>query len=177
MDAESEENMSRFHEVKPEEWSKNPFQAIGKEWMLVTAEKDGRANCLTASWGGVGVLWGKNVVYIFIRGSRYTKEFIDGSDTFSLTFFDRQQYGDLLAYMGKTSGRDEDKIGKCGLTLLSEEAAPYYAEASCAVICKKMCCQPVEAANFCVEGLDAQFYADKDYHTMYVGEIVRILER
>lgn len=169
--------MNQWKEVKPEEWNHNPFDKIGKEWMLVTAEKEGKANCLTASWGGVGVLWGKNVVYIFIRDSRYTKEFIDGSDTFSLTFFDRSKYAEMLSYMGKTSGRTEDKIAKCGLSVAHEEDTPYFEEASCAILCRKLCCQKVEPQNFCVEGIDGQFYGDKDYHNMYVGEIVKILEK
>ena len=66
----------------------DPFTKIGKEWMLVTSGTEEKANALTASWGGLGVLWGKNVVYIFIRKTRYTKEFIDANDTFSLTCFD-----------------------------------------------------------------------------------------
>ena len=69
-----------FKEIKPEELQKNPFQMIGKEWLLVTAEKDGKANTMTASWGGVGVMWGRNVAFIVIRPQRYTKEFIDASD-------------------------------------------------------------------------------------------------
>ena len=56
-----------FKEIKPEELQKNPFQMIGKEWLLVTAEKDGKANTMTASWGGVGVMWGRNVAFIVIQ--------------------------------------------------------------------------------------------------------------
>ncbi len=76
-------------EIKPEELTKNPFHMIGKEWMLVTAEKDGKVNTMTASWGGVGIMWGKPVAYVFIRPQRYTKEFIDGTDTFSLSILVR----------------------------------------------------------------------------------------
>ena len=65
-----------FKKIKPEELQKNPFQMIGKEWLLVTAEKDGKANTMTASWGGVGVMWGRNVAFIVIRPQRYTKEFM-----------------------------------------------------------------------------------------------------
>lgn len=58
---------------------------VGKEWLLVTAEKDGKANTMTASWGGVGVMWGRNMAFIVIRPQRYTKEFIDASDKLSLS--------------------------------------------------------------------------------------------
>ena len=66
----------------------NPFLKIGKEWALVTAGDKKKANTMTVSWGGVGVLWGKNVAYIFIRDSRYTKEFIDKGDFFSVSFLE-----------------------------------------------------------------------------------------
>lgn len=72
-----------FKEMKPEELQKNPFTMIGKEWLLVTAEKDGKANTMTASWGGMGVMWGKNTAFIVLRPQRYTKEFIDSTETFS----------------------------------------------------------------------------------------------
>lgn len=67
-------------EIKPEELQKNPFQMIGKEWLLVTAEKEGKTNTMTASWGGVGIMWGKPVAYVFTARSVYTKEFIDAGD-------------------------------------------------------------------------------------------------
>ena len=96
-----------FKEIKPEELQKNPFQMIGKEWLLVTAEKDGKANTMTASWGGVGVMWGRNVAFIVIRPQRYTKEFIDASDKLSLSVLD-EEYRKTLSYLGSVSGRDED---------------------------------------------------------------------
>ena len=88
----------------------NPFTKIGKEWMLITSGNKEKANTMTASWGGLGVLWGKNVTYIFVRDSRYTKEFIDANDTFSLTFFEGQQAA--LKYLGTVSGRDESSLWK-----------------------------------------------------------------
>ena len=91
-----------------------PFEKIGSQWMLISAEKDGKVNTMTASWGGVGVLWGKNVVTVYIRPQRYTKEFVDANDTFTLSFFDGN-YMKELGYLGKVSGRDEDKIAKSGL--------------------------------------------------------------
>ena len=84
----------------------NPFTKIGNEWMLITAEAGGKVNTMTASWGGMGVLWGKNVAFIFIRNSRFTKEFVDNSCNFSLGIFDHEKYADMLGYMGRVSGRD-----------------------------------------------------------------------
>lgn len=167
--------MNTFQSLKPELFSESPFQLIGKDWMLITAEKESQVNCMTASWGGLGVMWNKNVAFIVVRKSRYTKEFIDGSDSFSLTFFDHKKYGKILGYLGSVSGRDEDKIKKSELTLANFQGTPYFEEASKVIICKKMCCQPIVPESFIMEQIDEQWYPDKDYHDLYIGEIVEIL--
>ena len=84
-------------EIKLEEWNENPFKVIGKDWMLITAEKDGRTNMMTASWGGFGIMWGKNVVTVYIRPSRFTKEFVDAGEKFSICIMD-EKYRKQLNY-------------------------------------------------------------------------------
>lgn len=130
-------------EIKPEELQKNPFQMIGKEWLLVTAEKEGKANTMTASWGGVGIMWGKPVAYVFIRPQRYTKEFIDAGDHFSLSVLG-EDYRKTLNYFGTVSGRDEDKIAKSGLHVAHENGTPYFEEANTVLVCRKLYAQPYD---------------------------------
>ncbi|MEO1784186.1 hypothetical protein V4762_03810 [Thermodesulfobium sp. 4217-1] len=168
--------MNKFQLVDPDLFDFSPFRIIGKDWMLITAEKEGKINSMTASWGGLGVIWGKNSAFIFVRKTRYTKEFIDGSDSFSLSFFDHEKYKKSLSYMGSVSGRNEDKISKSGLTIGHYEGIPYYDEASKVLICKKACCQPISPENFTSKKIDDQWYKDKDYHDLYIGEIVAILK-
>lgn len=166
--------MSKFREITMEEWKENACKAIGKDWMLVAACKDGKTNAMTASWGGLGVMWGKNAAYIFIRPQRFTKEFIDGSDTLSLTFFD-EKYRDTLSYMGKVSGRDEEKIAEAGLNVCMEGTTPYFKEAKTVLLCRKMYAQELKEECFIDQKADEQWYAQKDYHTMYICEITKVL--
>ncbi len=166
--------MSQFYEISPQQLEKNPFTLIGKEWMLIAAEKEGKTNAMTASWGGMGVLWNKNVVFSFIRPQRYTKEFVDASDRFSLTFFD-ESYRDTLSYFGRVSGRDEDKIEKTGLSLCHAEGAPYFREARLILICKKLYAGDMKPEDILIPEIDDKNYPGKDYHTMYIGEIVKVL--
>lgn len=157
----------------------DPFTKIGEEWMLVTSGTPEKANALTASWGGLGYLWGKNVAFIFIRDSRYTKEFIDSNDTFSLTFFDAKYKNDLK-YFGAVSGRQENKFEVSGLHLNDYEGIPFVDEGNLAFICKKMAAVPINKENFLDPAIDQKWYsgANKDdYHTMYIGEITQILAR
>lgn len=165
-----------FKEIKPEELQKNPFTMIGKEWLLVTAEKEGKVNTMTASWGGVGVMWGKNVAFIVIRPQRYTKEFIDASDTVSLSVLG-EEHRKTLGYLGSVSGRKEDKIEKCGLTVAHDGTTPYFEEANTVIIGRKLYAQAYRPECFIDNTLNEKWYPDKDYHTMYILEIEKILTK
>ncbi|MFB0919355.1 MAG: flavin reductase [Oscillospiraceae bacterium] len=166
--------MNYFREIRPEQFEYSPFKLIGKDWMLITAEKDGRLNSMTASWGGLGVMWEHNVAFIAIRPQRYTKEFVDGSEGFSLTFF-APEFKKELAYIGSTSGRDEDKIKKTGLTVLHTDGVPYFEQANIAIICKKLYAQEYKAECFMSQELNNKMYPDADQHTLYIAEVTKIL--
>ena len=165
-----------FIKLDPLNLTENPFHLIGKDWALITAEAEGKVNTMTASWGGVGVLWNKNVVFAFVRHSRYTFELLEKTNSFSLTFYPEEKRP-MLAYCGKASGRNEDKISKSGLTLLHEEGIPYFEEAKLAVLCKKLYWQDIEPENFIETGILPACYNTQDFHRMYVGEIQSILTR
>lgn len=96
--------------IRPEELGKNVFHMIGKEWLLVTAEKEGKVNTMTASWGGLGVMWGKNVAYIVLRPQRYTKEFVDaGGDLFPVRSGRRVPQDPELSGNRVRTGRGQDR--------------------------------------------------------------------
>lgn len=151
------------------------FSLIGDRWMLVAAtDKEGKTNAMTASWGGMGVLWGKKVVFVFIRPQRYTKKFVDDAEVFSLSFFD-ESYKTMLGYMGKVSGRSEDKIAKSGLTLTDKSGAPVFKEASMTLICRKLYRQTMKEENFIDTSNVEKWYPQKDYHDVYVAEITETI--
>lgn len=168
--------MSELKEIKIQDFQVNPFEMISKDWMLITAEKNGKVNTMTASWGGLGVMWNYNVAFIFVRQSRYTKEFIDQADSFSLTFYDTDKYRKMMAYLGNVSGRDEDKISKSGLTIAHEKGIPYFEEANTVILCKKLSRHFLSNEGFLKDTINPQWYSDNDYHDMYIGEVVNILK-
>ena len=166
--------MKNFFAIQPEKVVCSPFLLIGSEWMLITAEHDGKVNTMTASWGGLGVMWGRNVVYIALRPDRYTKEFVDAADTFSLSFFSRP-FRNSLSYLGSVSGRDEPKIEKSGLTVVHAGDTPYFEEASLVLVCRKIYHQVYDPAGF-VDPTIEENYTDGDYHTFYIAEVTQALE-
>ncbi len=157
----------------------NPFTKIANEWMLVAAGNQEKVNALTASWGGLGVLWGKNVAFIFIRQSRYTKEFIDREICFSCNFFDKKFKNDLK-YFGIVTGRIEDKFKASKLTVAFRDDVPYVDEGNFLILCKKMAAVPITEAHFLDPEIKEKWYSGKDdgnMHTLYVGEILEVLAR
>lgn len=166
--------MPQFIEISPIEFEKSPFKLIGQDWMLITAEKEGKINTMTASWGGFGVMWNKNVAYIAIRPQRYTKEFIDNSNEFSLTFLNKN-YKSVLSYLGSTSGRDENKIENSKLTIAHNDDIPYFEEAEIVIFCNNLYAQEFRPDCFINQELNILMYPDADHHTFYIAEINKIL--
>lgn len=152
----------------------NSFKLMGKDWTLITAKAGNKINTMTASWGGFGYLWNKNVAFIFVRPQRYTYEFIENSGFFTLSFFD-EEHRQKLNYLGKNSGRDMDKIKESGLTPLHEKELAYFREAKLVLVCKKIFRQELDPKGFIDEKID-EFYKN-DYHTMFVGEIIEVIEK
>ncbi|MCD7824705.1 MAG: flavin reductase family protein [Clostridiaceae bacterium] len=168
--------MHTFQEITIDQLEINPFQMIGKEWMLVTAGNEKKANTMTASWGGMGIMWGKNVVYVFIRDSRFTKEFIDREGMFSLSF-PKEEYRKEMKFLGAVSGRDEDKIKEAGVHVAYHEGVPYIDEGSLVMICRVLSETPIRKEEFKDASIDENWYSTGDYHNMYVAEITSVLAR
>lgn len=152
----------------------NTFSQIGEKWMLITAGNKEKFNTMTASWGMMGILWNKDVATAFVRPQRYTFEFLEKNDYYTLSFFE-SKYKKQLSYCGRNSGRNVDKIKETGLTPIFDEQAPYFKEASTVFICKKIYGQFISPEGFIDIDLDKN-YENKDYHKMYVGEIIKCLE-
>ena len=157
-----------FREISVEQLKDNPFTLINKDWMLITAGDAEKHNTMTASWGGVGELWGKYVSTIYIRPQRYTLEFVEREEYYSLCFFG-PEYRQALSLCGS-------KDAATGLTPCFDQAAPYYEQARLVFLCRKLYRQDMEESAFLDKGLLEKWY-DNDLHRMFIGEIVKVLEK
>lgn len=161
-----------FEKILPEEINENFIKSIGSEWMLITAGNKESRNTMTASWGFVGVMWGNPTAIAAIRPQRYTLEFVEKQEYYTLSF-----YGDnkkIHSICGKYSGRDKNKEELAGLTpeFDSKTGAPYYKEARLVLICKKVYEQQLEKKHFFNRNLTDSVYPNNDYHKMIYGTIV-----
>lgn len=161
-----------FREIDVKDLTENPFTLIGDKWLLITAGTPDNCNTMTASWGGVGVMWGTPMATIYVRPQRYTKEFIDSEEYFTLSFFNEEQRANLT-YCGKISGRDQDKIAHCGYTVIQDKA-PYFAEAELVFVCRKRFSQPLDGTQIPAD-IREKWYPESDFHHLYFGEIITAL--
>ncbi|MDD6033516.1 MAG: flavin reductase family protein [Oscillospiraceae bacterium] len=162
-------------ELLPKEIVGNPFAMLAEQWALVTVEDGGKANPMTVSWGGLGVLWSKPVATIYIRPQRYTHQLLEQEELFTVSFYGEEQRA-ALKLCGARSGRELDKAAACGLTLKKEDGFCYYEEAELVLCCRKIYRDRIRPEGFLADDIDGN-YPGKDYHDLYIGEIVRVLKK
>lgn len=167
---------SRFKPIDPCLIKDNVFKLIGSDWMLITAGSLSSFNMMTASWGAMGELWNKKVCICFVRPVRHTYQFMEKADYFTLSFFD-ETHREALKLCGSKSGRDIDKAAETGLTPVeAESGAVYFAEARAVFECRKVYFQDLDPSHFIDQKIHDE-YPNKDYHRMYIGEVIRCLTK
>ena len=162
------------------EW--NPIKKLAEEGIAIVAEANGKVNATSSHNGGVGHIWGKNVVYAFLRNTRYTKELIDESEYFSACFFDmsdKKNVG-LMKVLDQLSGRSEDKLAQCKVQIEHAMKCPYIDDANFIILCRKIAAVPMTENTILDEKILGDHYSARhldDFHTMYIGEILDIRAR
>lgn len=149
--------------------SENPIKLFDDDWSLITAGDENGYNTMTASWGGIGKLWGKDVCFIFVRPQRYTYEFIEKNDLFTVSFYGSEMKK-ALSFCGSKSGRDFDKAKETGLVPMFVDGTTTFEQAKITIVCKKIAYQDMDPKGFLDSSINAN-YAEHDYHRVYVGEI------
>ncbi|NLD86974.1 MAG: flavin reductase family protein [Clostridiales bacterium] len=165
--------MRKFIEILPNEIVENPYNLIGRKWLLLTAGNEESFNTMTCSWGQTGVLWNKSVATVYVRPQRYTFGFMESNEYYTMSFFS-EEYRGALNICGTKSGKDANKVKLAGLTPVHVECYTYFEEASLVLVCRKLYSQDMLSECFLDRGVDEENYSG-DYHRQYVGEIVKVL--
>lgn len=149
----------------------NTFDLLDKEWMLITAGDSESFNTMTASWGGFGFLWRKPIATIYIRPQRYTYQFVEKHNTFTLSFFGNG-YRDALNICGTKSGRTHNKVKEAGFTpAFTPDNSIAFQEARLIFECRKLYSDDIKPELFIDQKIDKTIYPAKDYHRFYIAEI------
>lgn len=167
-----------FKPISATEISDNVFKAFGTDWACITSIKDSMPNSMTASFGGWGILFGKPVVWCFLRANRYTLELIRESKQFTVSYFD-DQYKDQLLLFGSKSGRNSNKMKETRLTFVkSPDGNVSYKEARLILECKLINITTVHPEDFYTEEakqfIQSGYHDAKDYHKFVFGEIIHV---
>ncbi|WP_303790415.1 flavin reductase family protein [Ruminococcus flavefaciens] len=163
-----------FKKIDISELSFNPFEKIGKQWMLLTGGNKDKFNTMTASWGQLGVLWNKNVLTCYVRPSRYTYGFIEDNECYTASFLG-EEYRKALSFCGSHSGRDCDKAKETGLTPAEVDGCMTFEEAELVLVCRKLYSYDLQESGFLTDdGFPAAFFGSGDYHRAYISEIVGV---
>jgi len=171
-------------EIDYKELSLNPMTVFGEEWFALAAgNEEDDCNAMTIAWGHFGSLWERGThanrlptVVVYVRPSRYTKEFMDREPMFTLSLFDKDKKK-ALGIIGSRSGRDGDKLASAGLEPIYADGTVYFRDAKLVLICRKLYSAPLLEGGFVDKELVDFNYPMRDFHEMYVGEIIKILKQ
>ena len=157
------------------EFTTDILSVFDKKWALLTAGDSDRFNTMTISWGGLGTLWGKPVATVYVRTSRYTHDFMDTDEFFTVSFYP-EECKQILGVLGSKSGRDMDKMKESGLTPVQAGESMSFREAEVTLVCRKLFKQQLDVANM-PEDVAKAMYEGQAPHDMYIGEIVDIIRK
>lgn len=140
--------------------------------IFLNTKADGKVDTMIIGWGAVGNVWGKPVMMVMVRKSRYTKTLLDKSMEFtvSIPMHDMRK---AIGICGTKSGRDIDKFAEAALTAQPGQKidTPVIADAGLHIECKVVYHQDMLPKNLDKVYTD-RWYDDNDWHTLYYGEIV-----
>ena len=154
------------------EFAENGFQWFNKAELLAAGNKE-KSNAMTIGWGGISTLWGRTALTVYVAEKRYTKQFMDKAEYFTVMAFG-PEHAEVLRYMGTKSGRDGDKAKALGLhTAYTANGTPYYTEATMVIECKIMYAAPFNPDGF-KSDVPRNMYRNfpAGIHSMYIGEVV-----
>ena len=161
-----------FKEINAKEIDGNLIKAISDEWMLISAGNEKGYNMMTASWGFAGEVWGNDSVMALIRPQRYTMDYVNQNDCFTLSFYGDRK--DIHSVCGSKSGRDVDKTALTGLTPVFADNSVYFDEARLVIVCKKQYVDVMKKECF-IDKTPLDCYKENDFHYMIIGKIEKVL--
>ena len=157
-----------------------PFYKLDQEWALLTAGKKDKFNTMTISWGGFGTLWNKPIVTVYVKSIRYTYQFMEENEYFTISFYEKEYRKDL-GVLGSKSGRELDKLSLTKLTPEFLENAVSFYEAELTIVCKKIYFQDLDITHIDNNSIPQseidRFYQNEPIHRMYIGEVVGIIDK
>ena len=144
-----------------------------KDGCLLTSGSINDFNTMTIGWGMIGTIWRKKTFIVYVKPTRYTYNYMENNDYFTVTFF-KEKYKEEMVYLGTKSGRDTNKVKDVNFHPLEIDNGVTFKEAYCTILCKKYYYTVIDKNNIPEEAVD-RYYKDNSLHRVYYGEIIKIL--
>ena len=163
-----------FKKIEFKDFNENPFTLFKKDYALITAGSLQKHNTMTVGWGTLGILWRKEIAIAYVKPNRYTYDFTNQNNYFTLCWFDDSSKSrEILKICGTKSGRDIDKDKVCGLTPFEIDGGIGYKEARLIIVCEKCYQDDFNKESF-LDDTYEEIYKDGLLHRRYIGNIIGI---
>jgi len=131
-------------------------------------------NPMTIGWGTIGIIWHKPILTVYVRPTRFTFQIMEKSLDFTVCILP-ESFTKHLAFCGTKSGRDMNKVEKCGFTLQPGilVKTPFIAESSIHYECRIVHKHRLYPSTLDQEIVN-HYYPLKDFHMVYYGEILGV---
>ena len=151
------------------------LKTLSKGAFLTTAA-DGKQNTMTIGWATIGCIWQRAVFMVAVRDSRHTFTLMEQADTFTVPVPAGSEHNKAVAFCGTKSGRDYDKFKECGLVTRPAQhtASPIIDIPGVHYECRIVYKTAMDPAL--LDPAMESLYPQKDYHTLYFGEILACYE-
>ena len=164
----------KLHPVALTSLTPEIFRVFEQQPPLLTAGDRAGCNTMTIGWCQLGTLWHLPVCTVYVRPERYTYQFMERQDYFTVSVLPAEAK-ETVRICGTKSGRDLDKIKECGLTLCYGAGdAPYFEEAELVLVCKKIFVQDMTPDCVVNDNQDILHYYNETngWHRIYTGQVV-----
>ena len=167
-----------FRQISPEEISDDVFTLVGKVFPVITAGKEEHYNSMTASGGGMGLLFRKPATWILLRADRYTLELIQKEQTYTMSYF-ADEYKQQVLFLGSKPGKNSGKMKEVKLSGIQTPSGNMsFKEARLIIECKLTQITTTNLEDFYTqEAKDylSEAYKDENNYRKYVfGEITHV---
>jgi flavin reductase (DIM6/NTAB) family NADH-FMN oxidoreductase RutF len=167
-----------FKLISPEEVGDNVFTLVGEVFPVITAGKEDHFNSMTASGGGLGMLFKKPTTWCILRADRYTLEMIQKEQTYTMSYFP-EEFKEQVLFFGSKSGRDSEKMNEVELTSIQTPSGNMtYKEARLIFECKLTQITTPDPNDFYTQEakdyIDTAYKEANDYRKYVFGEITHV---
>lgn len=168
--------MEHFYEIDLKEITQyRDILSLFANGAIAVAKGSEGENSLTIGWGGLGILWRKPTLTIYINKKRYSKKIFDNASYFSVCFFNKKYNKELGQFYGTLSGKHIDKIHNGPFTIDYYEDIPFYKESEIVIFCKKIGQSDFDINLINLENI-VEWYKQDGVHTIYQGEVIKVIK-